>query len=286
MKLPRIARMVAAAGIVLGMIGLAAPAASAGSGTGWMRLAHLSPNTPAVDVYLYSFGNSNAKIVLKHVTYGTVSPYEKVAAGEYTVAMRGAGAAPSSKPVLSTTVNVVAGNAYTVAGMGPASGLRLQIIHDVLTTPKNKVLVRVIQASLQQHAVTVKAGSQVLANKLRFAAVTSFRTVSPGDLQLSAAGASEHASMSVNLGSGTVHTLVILDDPGHLTITDLTDAAGSQVLPNGAPATGLGGTAPRPGAPLLPWVALASLGLLLTAGSAIRVRRSRVSRARRALHAR
>ncbi len=80
----------AACGIAIAAIAFAAPAASASAGHGWLRLAHLSPNTPAVDVYLYSFGNPNARIVLKHVAYGTVSPYEQVASGEYTVAMRGA----------------------------------------------------------------------------------------------------------------------------------------------------------------------------------------------------
>src|SRR5450631_4891756 len=69
----------------------AASAAPAASSVGWIRLAHLSPNTPAVDVYLYSYGNSNAQIVLHHVAYGTVSPYEAVTAGDYSVAMRASG---------------------------------------------------------------------------------------------------------------------------------------------------------------------------------------------------
>ncbi|MEP7026575.1 MAG: DUF4397 domain-containing protein, partial [Actinomycetota bacterium] len=134
----RPARLAAVVGLGLGLAGLVAPVASAASAapvsarTGWVRLAHLSPNTPAVDVYLYSFGNPNAKIVLKHVTYGTVSGYQAVPDGEYTVAMRGAGAKSGSKPVLSTTVNVRAGKTYTVAGMGPFSGLRLQILKDKL----------------------------------------------------------------------------------------------------------------------------------------------------------
>jgi len=41
---------------------------------GWIQLTHLSPNTPPVDVYLYSFGDAKAMLVLKHVAYGTVSP--------------------------------------------------------------------------------------------------------------------------------------------------------------------------------------------------------------------
>jgi Domain of unknown function (DUF4397) len=283
----RIARLAAAGCLAVGLAGLAAPAVSAATsvpvsrGEGWLRLAHLSPNTPAVDVYLYAFDNPSAKIVLRHVAYGTVSPYEEVPGGEYTVAMRAAGASAKSKPVLSTTVDISAGDAYTVAGMGPFKGLRLQILHDALTTPRGKALVRVIQASLQQHTVTVRAGGQVLARHLRFGDFTGYRVVAPGTWRVSAAGASESASSVVSLAAGTVHTLVILDDPGRLTITDLTDAAGSKVLPAGAPQTGLGGTAPRPGAPLLPWVAVAAAGLAVTAGSAVRIRRNRQLRAAR-----
>ena len=145
MKFPRITRritmLLAASALLLGIPAAAtASAASATSGTGWIRLAHLSPNTPPVDVYLYSFGNSNAQIVLHHVAYGTVSPYEAVTAGDYSVAMRASGASPSSQPVLSTSVTVKADHAYTVAGMGPESGLRLQVLDDQLTTPPGKSL--------------------------------------------------------------------------------------------------------------------------------------------------
>ena len=98
---------------------MAAPVCLGFGQVGWIRLAHLSPNTPAVDVYLYSFGNPKAEIVLHHVSYGTVSPFEQVAAGDYTVAMRSSGAPPGSKPVLSTAVDITAGHAYTVAGDRP-----------------------------------------------------------------------------------------------------------------------------------------------------------------------
>lgn len=178
----RLALLLAPAGLLIGSLLYAAPAASAtvtakATGTGWLRLAHLSPNTPPVDVYLYSFHNPNAMIVLHHVAYGTVSGYETVPAGEYTVAMRGAGASSTSPPVLSTTINVHAGAAYTVAGMGPAKALRLRILKDRLTTPRGKALVRIIQASLEQHRVTVTAGHKVLVKNLAFADVTSYVAV-------------------------------------------------------------------------------------------------------------
>ena len=155
MQLARVTRrllmLLAASALLLGIPAAAtAFASSATTGTGWIRLAHLSPNTPAVDVYLYSFDNSNAMLVLHHVAYGTVSPYESVKAGDYSVAMRATGASPTSQPVLSTSVTIAAGQAYTVAGMGPESGLRLQVLDDELTTPPGQARVRVIQASLKQ----------------------------------------------------------------------------------------------------------------------------------------
>ena len=280
-KLARPARLAVVIGLAAGLAGLvgpaasAAPAAAAKSNVGWLRLAHLSPNTPAVDVYLYSFGNPSARLVLKHVAYGTVSPYQAVPAGEYTVAMRGTGAPASSKPVLSTTVNVATGKTYTVAGMGPNSGLRLQILHDQLVTPRGKTLVRVIQASLQQHKVTVKAGGDVLVRSLAFGNVTSYKTVSAGTWPVSAAGETASASESIKLAAGTIHTLVVLDDPGHLTIDNLVDAAGSRVLPAGAAATGLGGTAPAPGSSPLPWLVTVAAGLLVTVAGIARLRKSR-----------
>jgi hypothetical protein len=253
----------------------AASAAPASSGTGWIRLAHLSPNTPAVDVYLYSFNNPNAMTVLKHVAYGTVSPYLKVASGEYTVAMRGAGTAPSSSPVLSTAIQVKPGGAYTVAGMGPASGLRLQVLADRLTTPSGQSLIRVIQASLKEHQVTVTANGKVLAQNLTFSMVSSYENAALGKCALHAAGGSEQASQNVMLTADTIHTLVVLDSSSGLKLDDLQDAAGSAVMPQGGAGTGLGGTAPGPAPSPLPWVAAVAAGGLLTLGGAVRLRRAR-----------
>src|ERR1700728_4632935 len=97
----RLGRLLAACALTLGMTAAGASTAMASTvktQDGWIRLAHLSPNAPAVDVYLYAIGNSKAMIVLHHVSYGTVSPYETVAAGDYTVAMRAAGA-PARSPL-------------------------------------------------------------------------------------------------------------------------------------------------------------------------------------------
>ena len=279
------ARLITASVLAIGLAGLlgfAGSAASASSGVGYLRLAHLSPNTPAVDVYLYSFGDPSAMVVLDHVAYGDVSPYESVASGEYTVAMRTVGAAPSSKPVLSTTIDVVRGHAYTVAGMGPLAGLRLQVIDDSLAMTPNAALVRVIQASMHQTSVTVTAGSTTLGSNLNFTTVTPYTSVAPGRVTFRAVGESEHGSGTFTLAPDTIYTLVVLDDSGHLKLASLVDSSGSKVAPQGGTSTGFGGTAARPGAPLLPWLGAVGAGMLTAAVAIIQLRRRR----RPAMHAR
>jgi hypothetical protein len=277
MRIRRFARWAAAIAIVPALL-LAAPAtgmASASTDTGWIRLAHLSPNTPAVDVYLYSFGDSSAQLVLHHVAYGDVSPYEPLAPGDYSVAMRAAGASASTKPVLSTSVTVSAGHAYTVAGLGPESALRLQVLDDRLSTPKGDALVRVIQASLKQHVVTVTEGQQTLSSDLSFGDVSSYQTVPATDANVQVTGSGESAQANIDLAAGSVHTLVVLDGAKGLMIDNLLDAAGSGTAPAGGAATGLGGMAPRPPSSPLPWLVLIGAGALLVLGGSIRLRRLR-----------
>jgi hypothetical protein len=258
--------------LLLGIFGSSSPASAASPGVGWVRLAHFSPNTPAVDVYLYSFNNSSAELVLHHVAYGTVSPYETLSAGDYTVAMRAAGAAPTSAPAISASLTVVAGHSYTVAGLGPESGLRLAVLDDQITAPPGKALVRVIQASLQQHVVSVSYGSQTLVHNLAFGAVSSYQTVTPATETVLANGPSEASGASLDIAAGTVHTLVILDGSKGLVIDNLVDAAGSKVMPLGGAATGFGGTAPRVPSPL-PWLLLIAAGVLVAAGGGLSLRR-------------
>jgi hypothetical protein len=274
----RLLLLLAASALLLGGPVAAASAgtmSSSTTGTGWIRLAHLSPTTPPVDVYLYSFGNATARIVLHHVSYGTVSPYEAVTAGDYSIAMRMAGASSTSQPVLSSSVTVAAGHAYMVAALGPASGLRLQVMDDDLTTPRGKALVRVIQASLKQQSVVVSWDQKVLVSKLAFAADTSYQAVSPGTETVAVTGSSGYASSTVTLAAGSVHTLVVLDGASGLEITNLEDAAGSGLQPTGGAATGYGGTAPHGPGSALPWLAVIVAGSLLALTGGLRLRGAR-----------
>jgi Domain of unknown function (DUF4397) len=250
-------------------------AAPAAMPDGWVRCAHLSPDAPAMDIYMYQFGDISHPMILRHVTYGGVSEYMAVSPGQYTVAMRAAGAPASSLPVLVTSFMVSARTAYTVAGIGPDPGLREEVLQDQIMPPTGQTLVRVIQASLKRNLVTVSYGPDVLARQLAFGSVTSYMAVSPGlqTVQFTAAGAS--AAMAVKLAADTVHTIVVLDGSSGLQVDALTDAVGSTMMPMGGPDTGFGGTAPRPSADPAPWLLIIAAGSLLAAAGLTSLRRSR-----------
>ena len=205
---------------------LVSPAAT---GTGWIRLGHLSPDTPPVDVCVYSGGNSSARIGLPEVEYGDISPYETLSAGDYSIAIRPAGASASGQPVMSVSVAVMAGHAYTVAVMGPESGLRLQVLDDQLTTQPGEATVRIIQASAKQQEVReVTCGGKVIARRVAFATVVDYQCLRPGIWTIAALTPTDTAQEHVPLYAGTVATLVILDGADGLEMDVLQDAAGQR----------------------------------------------------------
>ncbi len=212
--------------------------------------------------------------MLRNVSYGMVSGYEAVTAGDYTVAMRKAGESASSLPVLSTTISVAAGHAYTIASTGPSSAPRLELLPDARTTPKGKALVRVIQASLRQSRVTLAAGRHVLVRNLASGSATSFATVTPGTWNVRATGPTMSTAQRETWVAGTTYTVVILDGAGRLELDCLMDEAGSTMQPSGGAMLGFGGTAPHQGSSL-PWLAGMAGGVLLAAGGALWLRRTR-----------
>jgi len=258
----------------------AAPA-SASQGTGWIRWGNWSPSAPDFDIYLTSFGGSGSTVI-KHVRYGHVSSYMTLPTGQYTIAMRDSGAAATTPPKLSASVQVAAGTAYTIVSMGPASHLGVQVLKETMMASPGKALVRIVQESVQQHRVTVTDGSHALGGPLQLGSYTGFLAVSPGWQAIRATGYSEATTQRVHLTANSIHTLVVLDDGIGLQIHSLEDAVGSRAMPGGGAATGFGGTAPRPGSSRALWLAVVAGGGFLAAIGTIRLRRTR----RRAAHAR
>jgi Domain of unknown function (DUF4397) len=260
------------------LFGIPAASASAATSTGWIRLGNLSPTTKPVDAYVYASGSSVPTVVLRDLGYGTVSGYQVVNAGGYTVKMLSAGSAASSTPVFSATVTVHAGRSYTVAALSVASsGGQLMVLDDSLTTPSGKSLVRVIQASLNQKVVKFycSCGGYITTNA-KPGSVSSYAPIPPGNWTMTATGTSAKSSLPVTLTAATVHTEIVLDSSGGgIQVVNLLDAVGAGQPPVGGVATGFGGTAPRgPGSPL-PWVALIGAGALLSLAGGLRLHTER-----------
>ena len=243
----RAVRTAAVAALVLGS-GLTGGTAQAAEspGNGLLRLAHLSPDTPAVDVYVDSVAVPDAGIVLTGVAYGAVSEYQDVPPGEYTVAMREAGAQESAPPVLSTTVDVDQDTARTVAGVGLFADLGLEIIEDRLDLPQEgSARVRVLAGAANAEVldVALQDGTEV-ASQLRFAATSDYVDVPAGSTSLQvAAEGGDPAALPVALEAGSVYSLVVLDDSGGLRIQAVRDAVSPALVPRGGVEAGAGGAA-------------------------------------------
>jgi hypothetical protein len=261
------------AAAVVALVG--AVPASAAATDGYVRLAHLSPDTPAVDVYLKA-PNSDKPQVFKGVSYGVMSPYLRLPTGSYQVAMRPAGADPSTKPVLTTEVNVQSGQAYTVAGVGKYADLGLRVLTDDLKLPSSdQAKVRIIQASVKEPMLDVgSASGNTIADNVQFATTTSYKQVKPGRWTVKVAPASGGSAVDLpcTLGAGNVYSLLVLDSKsGGLTTQLRLDAQRQGSVPNGGVATGDGGT--QPGSRLPMALLVAGVAAVLAGGAVVAIRR-------------
>src|SRR3712207_9223203 len=105
---------------------VAAPALAQGAQEAQIRVAHLSPDAPNVDVSV----NGEPVAALQNVPYGTISPYLPLPAGSQRVTVYPAG--DNFQPVIDTPVELAAGGAYTIGAVGLVSdgSLRPQVYQD------------------------------------------------------------------------------------------------------------------------------------------------------------
>ena len=270
----RLAGVTAALAVVAVTALIASPAAAAGDG--YVRLAHLSPDTPAVDVYLKSESGAVKEQTFPGVAYGAMSEYLRLPVGTYSVAMRKAGAAASTKPVLTTQVTVENGAAYTVAGVGRYADLGLRVLQDDLDLPDpGESKVRIIQASVRAPVLDVAVDNgQTIADGVQFATTTDYRQVKPGrwTVKVQPSGGGRSSSLPCTLGAGSVYSLLVLDAEDGGLKTELHIDAGRQgTMPQGGVATGDGGT--QPGSPMPMALLIAGIAAVLTGGLVVAIRR-------------
>lgn len=273
----RAAALAVATLTALAAVGLTAAPASATSAseTAYLRPAHLIPELGAMDIRLSPFSGEGGDtapeeqpVLETTAAYGSVGAYGDFPAGSYAVSVRPAGTPVSEPPLLSLTLDIEAGEAYTVAGLGTKDDPRLQVLEDDLTPPGDgSANVRVVAASLAAPTVDVEAVSgAILGTDIALGTATDYTNVPAGPWTLRAQGEDVEGSTELVLDSGTVYTLLVLDDTAQedaLRVVPVVDAVGTGATPAGGAETGSALTAP--GALQPTWVAAGLLMMVLGA---------------------
>jgi sortase (surface protein transpeptidase) len=230
-------------------------------GTGSLRIAHLSPDTPAVDATVGPPGPTGGGTPVPGLAYGDVTGYAEVPAGRYAVSIRAAGQGAAGPPVLSTLVEVLPGGARTVAVTGRFADLALTVLADDHSAPPpGSARLRALAAAGAAGPLDITlTGGPPLATALAFPGAGDWTTVPAGAATLRVRDGATSADLPISPAAGSVSTVLVLDRPGGgLSVRLVPDAAGPAVAPAGAVDAGGG----RPGG------AAGPLSALLLAGAA------------------
>jgi hypothetical protein len=271
MRTTRLAVVAVLLALVGPAIGLAAPAvalaAPADTPPAYLRLAHLSPDTPTVDVYVDSAADPSRSFVVHGVGYGAVSQYQPLPPDSYVISMRPAGADAATPPVISTTVDARPGAAYTVAGTGKSANLGLSVLNDKLDIPPaGKASVRVINAALSVPSADVgPVNGPVWAKGVAFGTETAYVDCPLGKWDLAVSSSGTSSTVPLTLQENSTYTVLLIDKGEGLEPQVTRDSTGAGTVPSGAIETGLGGTA---GPDLLP-AAVGGVAVVLLVGLAV-----------------
>jgi hypothetical protein len=171
-----------------------------------LRVAHLSPDAPAVDVSV------DGSVVLEGVSFGAVSQYLEVPVGTRTVTI--AAADDPSTVAFEGDLNVTEG-AFTVAAVGELADDSFEplVLSDDNTVPDDDTArVRVVHASPDAPAVDITAGGNALFDGVSYQG-SGYTEVPAGTYTLNVRGDTESndgdsvASFGVELVGGTVYTV-------------------------------------------------------------------------------
>lgn len=272
--------MVAVAAALLLCAALLAPAARAQQApptapTGWLRVGHLAPHAPTVEIYFAPVGQAETPI--GQAAYGDLGSYLALPAGRYTWSMRPAGAPQASPAALDGIVDIRAGLAYTalVLERGPQHVLQSEYLGDDLATPPPGTgRVRLLQGA---EGAPLPAGileRPTDTRPLAYGATSPYSELPAGRWTAQVQNGAARSSVEVTAGSTT--TLLVTDNGTGLQLRPITDSTALATMPNHGVETGAGGTA---AAAPTPAVAAAAAALAVTVLALITV--AATGRARR-----
>ncbi|WP_192498435.1 DUF4397 domain-containing protein [Halorussus halophilus] len=194
--------------VLVGFSGLGAAFSGSGSGdTAHVRVAHMSPDAPAVDVLV------DGEAALEGVEFGAVSDYLQLSAGEHEVTIQ---TTEDETVVFEDTVSFEADTRYTVAAAGEVTEETFEplIFEDDFETDEENASVRLIHVSPDAPAVdvTVEESGAVLYDNVSFGNATDYAEVPAGNYTLEVRPATEDddgevvATFDVSLDGDTAYS--------------------------------------------------------------------------------
>ncbi|KGX91985.1 peptidase [Pontibacillus halophilus JSM 076056 = DSM 19796] len=174
--------------------------------TSKVRVFHASPNAPAVDVYI------NGQMVLRNVSFGQISDYVDLPAGDYRIEVKPTG---QISAVITESVRVPGGGAFTVAAVGNVEDISLLTIPDDVNGEQGKAKVRFTHLSPDAPRVDIAVkGGDVLFSNVGFKESTDYITLPPTkvDLEVRPAGSKQVVLTvpDVRLKAGEVYNAVAI----------------------------------------------------------------------------
>lgn len=218
-----------------------------GAPTGYLRVGHLAPAVPAVDITLATFAGTSREVV-KKASYGAVTDYVVLEPGTYTIAMRPAGASQETPPVLSQAVDIAAGSASTVLVFATGAGGQPEprvTVDDLSAPPVGMGRVRIVQGSADLPPVEVTpVGAAPLTTNLTYGTTTPYSTVPEGRWTLQVKAGDRVTEGVVDVRGGSSSTVVVINGANGPELKPLVDnTATAGPAPAGGVETGGGGTA-------------------------------------------
>lgn len=173
------------------------------------RVLNASPGVPSLDVH------TNGARAFSSVSYGQLTDYVPVAAGQRTIRIYPAGRG-EGEPLVDLTINLRGDTEYTVATVGQAGEVEVMVLKDT-TPPAAPGRVRIRMVHLAPGArpvdVVIKGGVDIFRN-VAYREVTGFAEVEAGtvDLEFIPAGADSPllTVQNYHLSPGGKYTLVVL----------------------------------------------------------------------------
>jgi hypothetical protein len=147
--------------------------------SGMVRIVHASPDAPEVDVYV------DGEAVVEGAAFKDATDYIEVPEGEREVEIFAAGEEGEGEPVLSGTLDVEEGEAYTAAAINTLDDIELSVLEDNQEAAEGMANVRVAHFSPDAPNVDVAVtDGDILFEDAPFTGVTDYMEVEAGSYDL------------------------------------------------------------------------------------------------------